>query len=141
MEVRWKNSFSVIHKILRLFVNTFTAGDKHYLLNRENFARRIQMQLSQKQKTFPELFFCIFKIYIKFERFDKKRRPSSLMFFWKNWLQKIWLDKCPKSSVSVDLQTDNTRNGSKIFNNLNDSTFIIITYHCGSRSIGRSLSQ
>ena len=53
------------------------------------------------------------------------------MFFWKYWLRKIWLDKCPKSSVSEDHQTDNTRNGSEIFNNLNDSTFIKITYHCG----------
>ena len=54
-------------KTLRLFVNTLCADDKHYLLNRENFTQRIQMQLSQKQKTFPVFFFFfIFKIYIKF---------------------------------------------------------------------------
>ena len=38
-------------------VNTLTADDKHYLLNRDNFAQLIQMQLSQKQKSFPEFFF------------------------------------------------------------------------------------
>ena len=41
---RWKKSFLVTNKILRLFVNTFTADDKHYLLNRKNFAQRIQMK-------------------------------------------------------------------------------------------------
>ena len=57
----------VIHKILRLFVNTFGVNDKHFLLNRENLTLPIKMQLSQKQKTFSEFFFFwIFKIYVKF---------------------------------------------------------------------------
>ena len=67
----------MITKILRLFVNTLTADDKHYLLNRDNLAKRIQMQLSQKQKTFPEFFLCIFKIYIKFKNFPKKGETHS----------------------------------------------------------------
>ena len=55
----------VIHKILIVFVNTLTADDKHYLLNRDNLTQPIQMQLYQKQKTFSEYFPCISKIYIK----------------------------------------------------------------------------
>ena len=55
-----------MYKILRLFANTLTADDKHYLLNRDNLTQPIQMQLSQKQKTFSQFFFCVFKIYIKF---------------------------------------------------------------------------
>ena len=50
----------------RLFVNTLTVNGKHYLLNRDNLTQAIQMQLSEKQKTFSEFFFCGFKIYIKF---------------------------------------------------------------------------
>ena len=47
-------------------VNTLTADDKHYLLNRHILAQRIQMQLSRKQKTFSVFFFfCILKVYIK----------------------------------------------------------------------------
>ena len=46
-------------------VNTLTADDKHYLLNRDILAERIQMQLSHKQKTFSVFFFCILKVYIK----------------------------------------------------------------------------
>ena len=45
-----------IEKIQSLFVNTLTADDKHYLLNRDKFTQRIQMQLYQKQKTFSEFF-------------------------------------------------------------------------------------
>ena len=56
-----EKSLLVIHKILRLLVNTFTADDKHYLLNRENLAQRIQMQISQKQKSFSEFSFAFLK--------------------------------------------------------------------------------
>ena len=58
--------FLVIHKIVRLFVNTLTVNDKHYLLNRDNLTQPTQMQLHQKQKPFSEFFSCISKIYIKF---------------------------------------------------------------------------
>ena len=60
--MRWKKSLLVIRKIQRLFVNTLTAGDKHYLLNRDNLTEPIQMQLSQKQKSFAEFFSSILKI-------------------------------------------------------------------------------
>ena len=50
-----KNSLG-IEKIQRLFVNTLTAHDKHYLLNSENLTQQIQMQLSQKEKIFSEIF-------------------------------------------------------------------------------------
>ena len=142
MQFHFKKSVFVIQKMLRVFGNTLTADDKHYLLNRDNFAQLIQMQLSQKQKSFPEFFFfCIFKICIKSKTFAKKRRPSSLMCFRKNCLREIWLDKCPKSPLPEDHQKDNTTNGSTIFSNLKDNTFTIIINHCGGRSIGRSLSQ
>ena len=47
-----EKSLLVIHKILIVFINTLTADDKHYLLNRDNLSQPIQMQLYQKQKTF-----------------------------------------------------------------------------------------
>ena len=48
------------------FVITLTTDDKHYLVNRDNLTQPIQKPLPQKQKNFSELFFGIFKIYIKF---------------------------------------------------------------------------
>ena len=53
-----KVSFSE-HKILRVFVNTLTVDDKHYLHTRENLTETIQIKLSQKQKTAFQ-FFCAF---------------------------------------------------------------------------------
>ena len=70
--MHWKKSVLVIHKILRLFPNTLIVDEKHYLLNRDSLTQPIQMELYQKQKSFPEFFFCIFQIYIKFEPFAKK---------------------------------------------------------------------
>ena len=57
--IKLEKSLLVIYKILRLFLNTLTADDKHYLLNSDNLTPPIQMQLSQKQKTFSQLFFDI----------------------------------------------------------------------------------
>ena len=55
----WKKSLLVIHKILRLFANTFIVDDKHYLLNRDNLMEPIKMQLDQKQKKISEYFFFL----------------------------------------------------------------------------------
>ena len=65
--MRWKKSLLVTQKILRLLVNILTADDKHYLLNRENLAQRIQMQLSQKQKTFSQFSFAFLKSVLDFK--------------------------------------------------------------------------
>ena len=67
----------MIHKILKLFVNTFTINDKHYLLNRDNLTQPIQMQLSQKQKNFSEFFFAFLKPILNFTHFSKKDDPHS----------------------------------------------------------------
>ena len=58
-------------KIVRQFVNALSADKKHYLLNRENLTQPVQMQLSQKQKRFYELFFAFLKSILNFEHFPK----------------------------------------------------------------------
>ena len=65
------------HQILRLFGNTLTVNDKHYLLNRDNLTQPIQMQLSQKQKTFSEFFFAFLKSILNFKHLPKKDDPHS----------------------------------------------------------------
>ena len=67
----------MIHKILSLFVNTLTVNDKHYLLNRGNLTQPIQMQLSEKQKTFSEFFFAFLKSILNFKHLAKKDDPRS----------------------------------------------------------------
>ena len=43
----------------RQIPKTLASDDKHYLLNRDNLAQPIQMQLFQKQKAFSQLFLPI----------------------------------------------------------------------------------
>ena len=64
-------------QIQRLFVNTLTADDKHYLLNRDILVQRIQMQLSQKQKTFVQFFFAFSKSILYLKHLPKKDDPHS----------------------------------------------------------------
>ena len=71
-ELSLKKSLLVICKILRLFVNTFTAYDKYSVLNREYITHPIHMQISQKQRTFSQLFFASFKSRLNFEHIEKK---------------------------------------------------------------------
>ena len=47
-----------MYKLVRLFLNTLTADDKHYLLNRDNLTQPIQMQVSQKQRAFSQFLFA-----------------------------------------------------------------------------------
>ena len=69
----WKKSLLVIHKIVRLLVNTLTVDQKDYLLNRDNLTQTIQIHLFQKQKTFSVLFFLAFlKSILNFKHFLKK---------------------------------------------------------------------
>ena len=75
MQLHWKKSFLVINKILRLFVNTLTVHDYIYLLNRDNLTQAIQIQLSQKQKIFPEFFFAVLKSILNFKHLPKKDDP------------------------------------------------------------------
>ena len=62
----------MIHKIIRLFVNELTVNDRHYLLNRDNLTQPIQMQLSEKQKTFSHFFFAFLKSILNFKHLPKK---------------------------------------------------------------------
>ena len=62
----------VLCKILRLFVKTLTDDEKYCLLYRDNLKQPIQILLSQKQKTFSELFSAFLKSTLKFAHFQKK---------------------------------------------------------------------
>ena len=90
-------------KILGQFFNPLTADDKYSLLNKGN-SIHVQMQLSQKRKMFSVLFFWIFKIYIEFWNFSRKRWTSELMYFSTDRLQITWLYKCLKNSLSSNKQ-------------------------------------
>ena len=63
MLVRWK--------ILRLFVNTLTDDDKYALPYRDNLTQPIQILLSQKKKTFSELYSAFLKRTLNFSHFQK----------------------------------------------------------------------
>ena len=71
-QLSWRKSLLVICKFLSMFVNILTADDKYYLLNRNNLRQPIQMQLSQRKETFPELISSFLKTVLNFEHFQKK---------------------------------------------------------------------
>ena len=69
--MHWTKSLLVIDKFPRLFVNTLPADEKYYLLHRDNLAQPIQMQLSQKQKTFSQFRFAFLKSILNYKHFPK----------------------------------------------------------------------
>ena len=60
-----------------MFVNTLTADDKYFLLNRDNLTPAIRMQLSQKQKAFSDFFLTFSKSTLDFEDFERTDDPHS----------------------------------------------------------------
>ena len=60
-----------------MFVNTLPVHDKHYLLNRDNLTQTIQIQLSQKRKTFFEFFLAFLESILNFKHSPKKDDPRS----------------------------------------------------------------
>ena len=75
--MHWKESLLVIQKILKLLANTLTADDNHYLLNRDNLTRSIQMQLYQKQRKFSEFIVAFLKSILNFKHMPVKDAPHS----------------------------------------------------------------
>ena len=60
-----------------LHVRTLATDEKCPVVNRDKLTIPIQMQLSQKQKTFPQFFAAFFKSGRNFESLEKKDDPFS----------------------------------------------------------------
>ena len=66
---------------MRLFINTFNADEKYSLVNRDNLALPIQMQLSEKLKMLSQFFGAILKSRLNFEHFQRKDDPHRALPF------------------------------------------------------------
>ena len=65
-----KKSLLLTCQILGLLVNTLAADEKYPVLNRDNLTIPIQMQLSQKQKTFSNFYAAFLKSRLNFKDFE-----------------------------------------------------------------------
>ena len=80
-QLSWKKSLLLTWKILGLLVNTLAADEKYPVLNRDNLTIPIQMQLSQKQKTFSQFFAAFLKSTLNFKHFESKDDPHRFCIF------------------------------------------------------------
>ena len=62
----------MIHKIIRLFINTLAVDEKNYLLHRDNLTQPIQIRVISKTKNFCEFFFPFLKAILNFKYLPKK---------------------------------------------------------------------
>ena len=131
-----KNFLLLTWKILRLVVNTLAVDKKYLVLNRDNLTIPIQMQLSEKQKTFSQFFSAFLKSSLNFKHFEKKMTLIAFVF-WKLLTPKTWLDKCLKSPVSEDPSTSNMADVPKHCWNLHHTIFIIFIGHSQVHWVGK----
>ena len=59
-------------------MNALAADEKYPLLNKENLTIPIQMQLSEKRKTFCKFLAGFLKYSLKFKYFEKKDDPHCI---------------------------------------------------------------
>ena len=71
-QLSYKKSLLVICKISSLFINTQSVDGNYSLFNKDNLTQPIQMQLSRKEKDFPQFFLAFLKSNSNFEHFQKK---------------------------------------------------------------------
>ena len=76
-----KKSLLLTSQILGLLVNTLAADEKYPVLSRDNLTIPIQMQLSQKQKTFSQFFAAFLKSTLNFKHFESKDDPHRFCIF------------------------------------------------------------
>ena len=62
----------VVYESLLVFVNTLTDDEKFRVQDWENFPLLIQMQLSEKQKTFSQFFVPFLQSTSNVKHFDRK---------------------------------------------------------------------
>ena len=76
----WKISPLGLGEILGVFVNTLTGDCKYPVEGYENLQLLIQMQLSEKRKTFHEFFVLVLESTSNFEHFEKNMIVTANVF-------------------------------------------------------------
>ena len=77
MKLIWKISPLVLGEILGVFINTLTADGKYPVQVCENLQLPIQMQLSEKAKTFSAFFVPFLESTSHFKHFEKNSDSQS----------------------------------------------------------------
>ena len=120
----WKKSLWLTCQIFWLLLNTLVADGKYPVLNRVNLIIPIQMQLSQKQKTFYHFCAEFLKCRLNFQHFEKKANRNRFCISGIMDSRNV-VKKCLKRPVSEVPSTSNKVNGPITCSNLHHSTFII----------------
>ena len=76
-----KKSLLLTCQISGLLVNTLATDEKYPVVNRDNLTIPIQMQLSQKQKSFSKFFGAFLKSSLIFGHCEKKDHPHRFSDF------------------------------------------------------------
>ena len=77
-KLSWKKSLLLTCQILGLLVNTLATDEKYPVLNRDNLTIPIQMQLSQKKKTFSQFLPSFLKSTLNFKNLESKDDPHKV---------------------------------------------------------------
>ena len=75
-QLTWKKSLLLTCKILGLLFNTLATDEKYALLQKDNLTIPIQMQLSQKLRSFSQFFAAFLKYRLNFNKFQTKYDPQ-----------------------------------------------------------------
>ena len=138
-QLSWKKSLLLTCKVLGLLLNTLAPNEKYPVLNRDNLTIQIQMQLSQKQKSFSEFVAIVSKSRLNFEHFEKRKMALTAFVVQILRTLKTWLGKCLKSPISEEPPRTNVVNVPKHCWNLHHSIFIRFTDYCRVMWVGKNL--
>ena len=75
IQLSWEKALLLIYNVLVHLGNTLAVYENYPILNRDNLTIPIQMQLSEKEKTFSEFLAAFLKANLNFKYFGEKYDP------------------------------------------------------------------
>ena len=110
-----KKSLLVIGQSLRLSVNIMSAVDKCSLPNRDNLMQPMNMQLSQKLKTFSQFFNVLSKSTLNFKYFQTRITLRGYLFLRLRPARNVVRYMCKKSRFRLHFQKEHGKRVSTLF--------------------------
>ena len=129
----------VLCKSLRLFVKILTDDEKYCLLYRDNLSQPFQILLSQKQKTYSQLFSTFLKSTLNYAHFQIKDDPHSWCVYQITVSENGDSINICKLRFKRSLPQKNMAKRPKDCRNLHNATFTMFAHPSEHNSVGKSL--
>ena len=108
----------LLREILRVFLNTLAPEGNYPIEDWQNFGLPIQMQLSEKRKTFSQFFVPFLESTSNFKQFEKKMMVVANVFPKLQTVNKFVRPPCEKPRFGTHFDSQHVKVSQKLVKSL-----------------------